>query len=221
MKKISKKIKICGIKNLKILNFLIKNSVDYFGLIFYDKSPRYVDINQASNLIDAAKYTKIKAVGVFVDFPIKSIQKYINKLNLKFIQLHGNESNEYIKFIKKNNDIKIIKTIGIKDGKDIQAVKNFLDADYLLFDYKPVSNNELPGGNAKKFDWKIIRNLNISKKCFLSGGVNETNIRKALSLKNLYGFDISSGVEDKPGLKNIDKISMILNIINNKNEHKK
>ena len=219
MKKNYRKIKICGIKDSKILQFLINNSVDYFGLIFYEKSPRYINIDEASNLTKIAKDTKTKAVGVFVDLPINEIQKYINNLDLKFIQLHGNESENYIKKIKDNNDVRIIKKIGINVKKDIFLIKKFLVADYMLFDYKPKHDNELPGGNAKKFNWEIIKNLNIEQKWFLSGGINERNIKNALNLNNLYGFDISSGVEDRPGIKSIEKISKILSIINKKNEY--
>ena len=215
-----RKLKICGIKDSKTLNFLNKNAVDYFGLIFYERSPRYVDINKAYNLTNIAKHTKTKSVGVFVDLPIKKIQKYIDKLNLKLIQLHGNESDRYIQDIKNNNNIKIIKNIAIRNKKDLELTKKFLNADYLLFDYKSNSINELPGGNAKQFDWEIINNLRIEKKWFLSGGINESNIKNALKLKNPYGFDISSGVEDRPGVKNTDKILKIINIMRKqKNEY--
>ena len=215
----STKIKICGIKNSNILKFLIDNSVDYFGLIFYEKSPRYINIDEASNLTKIAKDTKTKAVGVFVDFPINIIQKYIDNLNLKFIQLHGNESKNYINKIKNNNDIKIIKKIGINNKKDTLLTKEFTIADYILFDYRPIYKDELPGGNAKKFNWEIVKNLNIEQKWFLSGGINVENIQNALDLNNLYGLDISSGVEDMPGVKSIEKISKILNIINKRNEY--
>ena len=72
----NRKIKICGIKNSNILKFLVDNSVDYFGLIFYEKSPRYIDIAEASDLIRIAKDTKTKAVGVFVDFSIVGFDLY-------------------------------------------------------------------------------------------------------------------------------------------------
>ena len=77
----------------------------------------------------------------------------------------------------------------------------------------------MPGGNAKKFNWEIVKNLNIEQKWFLSGGINVENIQNALDLNNLYGLDISSGVEDMPGVKSIEKISKILKIINIRNEY--
>ena len=72
----------------------------------------------------------------------------------------------------------------------------------------------MPGGNAKSFDWSILKNVNISKPWFISGGINKNNINKLLENLNPYGIDISSGVEDRPGIKNINKIREIVKIIN-------
>ena len=214
-------IKICGITSKETVKFLINNHVDYFGLIFYKKSPRYIDLNKAYQLTKISRDTKLKAVGVFVNYSLIEIQKYIDTLNLKFIQLHGNEDISYIHKLKKNNDVTIIKAFGIKDLKDFKIANEYLDVDYFLFDYKPTKNYELPGGNAKSFNWKITRNVKILKKWFLSGGINENNIKEAIGIKNLYGIDISSGVEEKLGVKSDNKISRILKIIKNTNEYKK
>ena len=215
-----KKIKICGIKNQKILNFLITNSVDYFGLIFYKNSPRFLKLEQAYKLIKIAQNSKIEGVGVFVNSEIDMINQYIKKLELKYIQLHGNEDYKYIEEIKNiNKNIKIIKAIGVNTSTDIKKTKKFSNADYFLFDYKPKIKEDLPGGNAKKFNWEIIRNLKISKSWFLSGGINEINIKNALNIKNVYSLDISSGVEDKPGIKNIKKIRNITNFVKKYGEY--
>ena len=89
----------------------------------------------------------------------------------------------------------------------------YSNTDYYLFDYKP-NNNELPGGNAKSFDWSLLRNINISKPWFISGGINIDNIGDILNNLIPYGIDISSGVEDHSGIKNSKKITEIMNIIN-------
>tara|TARA_B100001029_G_scaffold99201_1_gene81582 strand:+ start:7 stop:663 length:657 start_codon:yes stop_codon:yes gene_type:complete len=214
MKKKFKKLKICGIKDPKILNFLIKKNVDYFGLIFFKKSPRYVDITKAYKLSKIANKKKIKTVGVFVNMRLDNLQKHIDKLNLKFIQLHGRESNSYINKIKrKNKNIKVIKVIKLNNLKDAINLNNFNEADFYLFDYKGRRSNELPGGNAKSFNWKILEKITINKEWFLSGGINKYNIKNAVNIKSIYGLDISSGVESKPGIKNINKINEIIEII--------
>ena len=84
-----------------------------------------------------------------------------------------------------------------------------------LFDYKPL-NYELPGGNAKTFDWKLIRGINVTKPWFLSGGININNIKEIKNYAIPYGIDISSGVEDKLGIKNNYKIISLLKIYDSK-----
>ena len=209
-------IKICGIKSVEIVDFLINNFVNYFGLIFYESSPRFVNLKEADLLVKAAKNSNTKPVGVFVDYKIEKIQTYIDKLNLKYIQLHGNEDNQYIKKLKHNNKLIVIKAIGISHKDDLKKLDNYNDADFFLFDYKPTKIKELPGGNAKSFDWNILKELKSPKKWFLSGGINQINVNDALNILNPYGIDISSGVEDNPGVKNINKIFDFLKTIRSK-----
>ena len=192
-------VKICGIKTLDTLICCANNKVNFFGMIFYNKSPRYINIKDAILLQNEAKKLSINGVGVFVDEKISTINEYIRELGLKFIQLHGNESNNYISELKKNR-INIIKKISIKEKADLYDINNFNLADYFLFDYKP-DNGELPGGNAKSFDWKIIQKLKIEKPWFLSGGIKIKNIQEIKSKIKPYGIDLSSGVEKELGIK--------------------
>ena len=207
------KIKIWGISNNNTIDFLEKKKINYFGLIFYPKSPRNVNFEKALSLINYNTNKRIHPVGVFVNYDIIKIFEIIKKLNLKFIQLHGKENDEYILKIKEKFDIKIIKTIGVQSTKDLETMENYPNANYFLFDYKPI-NEELPGGNAKSFDWSILKDFNIDKPWFISGGININNISKILENLIPYGIDISSGVEDQPGIKNIKKIEEITKVIN-------
>ena len=207
------KIKICGIKDTNTLNCCSANNVDYFGLLFYKKSPRNINLKKASELIIKNKKTNISPVGVFVNHEISELNVIIKELNLKIIQLHGNEDNKYIIKLKEFKNLKVIKSIGIKDSKDLSKIKRYENADYFLFDYKP-NENELPGGNSKSFNWSILQNLKIDKPWFISGGINIKNVNVLLKKLNPYGIDISSGVEDIPGKKNAVKIENIMNAIN-------
>ena len=99
---------ICGIKNLETLDCCIANNVDFFGLIFYKKSPRNIEIKDAQKLIFSSKNKSISSVGVFVNEPIIQLQNLLKILKLDYIQLHGNEDKNYISEIKKKNSIKII-----------------------------------------------------------------------------------------------------------------
>ena len=206
-------IKICGIKNKETLLCCEKNNVNFFGMIFYKKSPRNIDLQKAKELQIESKSLKINGVGVFVDEEIKKIKNYIQELGLKFVQLHGNEDANYINELNKS-DVKVIKKISIKNYKDIEKINDFMNANYFLFDYKP-EFNELPGGNARSFDWNIIKNFQIDKPWFLSGGVNINNIQLIKTKINPFGIDLSSGVEKELGIKDNHIINNFIEKFNN------
>ena len=198
--------KICGLKDVESLNCCEENNVDFFGMIFYEKSPRNITLNEAETLINTSKELRIRPVGVFVDHEISDLKKIISSLGLKNIQLHGNEDQLYIDEIKRQFDVKIIKKISINNSEDLNIINKFNNIEYLLFDYKP-NNNELPGGNSKSFDWNLLKGKEIKLPWFISGGINETNIKKIQNLLNPNGIDLSSGVEGSIGIKSNSKIN--------------
>ena len=192
--------KICGLKEINKVDFCEKKNVDFFGMIFYDKSPRYITLKQAQELVNFSKNKNIKPVGVFVNENLEIIKSFIKNLDLKIVQLHGKENDEYIKKIKHNSNLEVIKSISIKDKEDLRKINYYQANDYFLLDYKP-EKNELPGGNAKQFDWSLLSDLNINKPWFLSGGINKSNINKIKNYINPDGIDLSSGVEEAQGIK--------------------
>lgn len=204
--------KICGIKNTETLLCCEKNNVNFFGMIFYQKSPRYISIEIAKKLQERSKDLNIEGVGVFVNKNINEIQEIINKLQLKFIQLHGSEDELYIETLKKTG-VKIIKSISLRNEKDLNKIDNFKSVDYFLFDYKPLKN-ELPGGNAKSFNWNILKNLKTNKSWFLSGGININNIDQISDDIKPFGVDLSSGVEKELGIKDNDIINNFMGKLN-------
>ena len=192
-------IKICGIKNQDTLICCENNNINFFGMIFYPKSPRNITIENAYKLNKISEKLNINGVGVFVNKEINELQEIIKYVNLKYVQLHGSEDELYIKNLKKFG-IKVIKSISISNEDDLKKINNYQTADYFLFDYKP-KKNELPGGNSKSFDWNILKNLNTDKPWFLSGGINLNNIQQILVDINPCGIDLSSGVEKELGIK--------------------
>ena len=198
--------KICGLKTKESLLCCEENNADFFGMIFYEKSPRNISFNEAKDLISASKKMRIIPVGVFVNHEINDLKKIILSLGLKYIQLHGSENQQYIDEIKKKLNIKIIKKISINNSEDLNIINKFKNIEYLLFDYKP-NNNELPGGNSKSFDWNLLKEQQIKLPWFISGGINETNIKKIQNLINPNGIDLSSGVEVSKGIKSNSKIN--------------
>ena len=200
--------KICGLKTKDSLICCEKNNADFFGMIFYKKSPRNISIDQAKLLINFSKKFKIKPVGVFVDHNIDELKKIILSLNLKYIQLHGNEDQRYIDKIKEQFNLKIIKKLSIRNANDLNKINIYNNIDYILFDYKP-QKNELPGGNSKSFEWSLLSGQNIDLPWFISGGINESNIKNIKNILNPNGIDLSSGVEGSLGIKSIKKINSL------------
>ena len=208
-------IKICGIKNKETLVCCEKNKVDFFGMIFYHKSPRNITYEEARILIDVSREFAIKPVGVFVNHDIKELKKIIYSLNLNFIQLHGDEDQLYIDELKDKFKLKIFKKISIKTNQDFKEANKFNNIDYLLFDYKP-NSDELPGGNSKSFNWNFLKEQKIDLPWFVSGGINHENIKKLQNLINPYGIDLSSGVEEQKGIKSINKINKFFRVFYDK-----
>tara|TARA_B100001057_G_C22631183_1_gene864440 strand:- start:304 stop:933 length:630 start_codon:yes stop_codon:yes gene_type:complete len=206
-------IKICGIRDTDTLLCCEKNKVNYFGMIFYTKSPRNISLENAKRLLNISENLNINGVGVFVNENINKLEKIILNLNLKILQLHGDEDENYINYFK-NIGVKIIKAISIRSKDDLNKIYNYKNADYYLFDYKPL-NDELPGGNAKSFDWNILQNLKTDKPWFLSGGIDSNNIKHIISDINPYGIDLSSGVEKELGIKDNGIINNFIGKLNN------
>ena len=203
--------KICGLKKRESVICCEENKVDFFGLVFYEKSPRNINHNKAKQLVEFSKKLSIKPVGVFVNHKISDLKNIIRLLNLKYIQLHGEENQSYINEIKKEFKLKIIKKISIKNQSDLNKINDIENIDFLLFDYKPKSN-ELPGGNSKSFDWSLLKGVTIKLPWFISGGINESNIKNIQKTINPHGIDLSSGVEESLGIKSNKKINNLIRL---------
>ena len=203
--------KICGLKEKDSLICCEANKVSFFGLVFYEKSPRNINRNKAKQLVEFSKNLSIKPVGVFVNHKISDLKNIIRLLNLKYIQLHGEENQSYINEIKKEFKLKIIKKISIKNQSDLNKINDIENIDFLLFDYKPKSN-ELPGGNSKSFDWSLLKGVTIKLPWFISGGINESNIKNIQKTINPNGIDLSSGVERSLGIKSNKKINNLFRL---------
>jgi phosphoribosylanthranilate isomerase len=208
------KIKICGITDLSIANFCIDNDADYLGFVSYEHSPRNISLHDSKDII--SKLSKpIDTVAVTVNANINDI-KEIEDSGFNYIQLHGSEDLSYLGAIKKNTQLKIIKAFGISTQADFNNVNDYSDlCDYFLLDAKP-EETEMPGGNAKKFDWSLLGGQNLKKKFFLSGGLNIDNLEIALKNNITSFFDVSSSVESSPGVKDKVKISDFINKVKTK-----
>ncbi len=203
------KIKICGQNNPAIINHCLDLDISYQGLVFYEKSPRFIDIDTLALINQYFKSHKDKFVGVFVNPSIDEIKKKLKVFDFDTIQLHGNEDQNFINKVKSKFKKKIYKSISPEDFKKTELI----NVDQFLIEAKP-SSNQMPGGNNKTWDWSDFKNI---KKLpyILSGGLNVTNIKKAISLTGADFVDINSGVEEQPGEKSLNLIDGIISSIYN------
>ncbi len=203
------KIKICGQNNPAIINHCLDLNISYQGLIFYEKSPRFIDMDTLSLVNQYFKLHKDKFVGVFVNPSIDEIKNKLEVFDFDTIQLHGNEDQNLISEIKSNFKKNIYKSISPEDFKTTELI----DVDQFLVEAKP-SSNQMPGGNNQTWDWSDFKNIQ-KLPYILSGGLNVTNIQKAIILTGADFVDINSGVEEQPGEKSLTLIDGIISSIYN------
>ena len=196
-------IKICGIKDLNILNQLIElEAIDFIGFIFFEKSPRNVS-NNFLNIVNGINLKNKRAVCVYVDASKEFIQQTSSNFQNPILQFHGNESNDFCKSFNKD----FWKVIRVKDSNSINIVSDYPDASAILFENY---TKGLYGGTGSVFDWSLLKNINKNdKKIIISGGINIENVDNAISV-NPWCIDINSGVETSPGVKDLDLIKQVL-----------
>ena len=197
------KIKICGLKRLEDIEIVNKYRPDYMGFVFAD-TKRKVSHELARQLKDKLD-PEIISVGVFVDAPKEEIVELFENGTIEMAQLHGLESEDYIKDLKAMTDNRLIVIKAIEMSQDTDLLKyDSSNADYLLHDSGKASG--------KTFDWRLIRK-DLKKDFFLAGGLNKDNVTQAIEEFEPYAVDLSSSLEVN-GFKNEDKIKEIMEIIN-------
>ena len=207
------RVKICGITDIADMDTCLRYGVHYAGLMFFEKSPRFVDLNLARKLSLHAG-DQIKKVGVTVNLDNQTIDKILAKVPLDFIQLHGHETPERVQEIKTRYKLPVIKAIGVSKKSDLESILLFKDvADQLLIDAKSLSSSVLPGGNGLNFDWNLLKNFKFECPWLLAGGLTSENVKKAIKLTGANQLDLSSGVEKTPGQKDEEKISLFMSSI--------
>ncbi len=207
--------KICGIKDSSALDAAVTGGARFVGLVFYPRSPRYVSPEAAAALAARAP-KRITKVGLTIDADDDTIGKILNQVPLDMLQCHGKEEPERIEQLKMRFGLPVMKAVGIAAEEDVARAGRYEDcADWLLFDAKPPETlpNALPGGNALVFDWNLIAGSDWSKPWMLSGGLNAGNVADAIKVTGARAVDVSSGVEDSPGVKSPERVSAFLNAV--------
>ena len=193
------KIKICGITNKEDALWAVNLKVDALGFIFAD-SPRRVEPEIVQGIIELLP-PFISSVGVFVNEDREKVKEITESCHLTTLQFHGQESPSYCEGFKQ----KIVKALRIKDKSVLKKAVQYKDkVDAYLLDTYSASKY---GGTGKTFDWRIAKEIKkFGLPIILSGGLNPENIREAISEAEPYAVDVSSGVEERPGKKNLKKL---------------
>ena len=230
-------IKVCGMRDARNIREVSQLGVDMIGMIFYPKSPRYVEMqsSHAGIIPDYAKEdigasdssgcssesvsTSAKSparVGVFVDDMVQNIVTRVVNYHLDYVQLHGNEPREMCENLRLTLDpdirpgIKIIKAISVSDASDIQKYKEYVGAvDLFLFDTKC----KTVGGSGQQFDWQVLDQYDGEVPFLLSGGIGPEDASRlhAFHHPKCIGIDLNSHFEIEPGVKDVEKLKGFLN----------
>lgn len=194
------KIKICGLSREEDIEYANQVMPDYIGFVFWEPSRRYVTHKRAAELRGLLK-PEIPAVGVFVDAPLGEIASLLEEGVIDMAQLHGDETEEDIRYLQAVTGKPVIKAVRVKSRCDVEA---WLDsqADYLLFDSGM--------GSGVAFDWSLL--ADIPREFFLAGGLNSDNLKQAAETVRPCAVDLSSGVETD-GVKDMDKMQQAVRAV--------
>jgi indole-3-glycerol phosphate synthase/phosphoribosylanthranilate isomerase len=193
------KVKICGTTSLSGAKLVKDSPASFAGLIFAEKSKRFVTLEQAKQISYAVPF---QYVGVFVDASIEQVVNYAKELGLVAVQLHGKENQTYIDMLRKQlpTQCQIWLAKGVKDtlpSLDESAV------DYFLLDCQI---GEQSGGTGQTFSWQLLDEITDKSNIVLAGGINPNNVKQAANIQ-VAMLDLNSGVESAPGIKQQDKIN--------------
>lgn len=214
------KVKMCGISKVETISAVVEAKPDYMGLVFAP-SKRQVTVDQAKTLVEELhkQYTKrynngteqsnndeIKTVGVFVNETLDNLVTIAKETNLDAVQLHGDEDEAFIQSLKERTNVEVWKAVQIRSAVDAET---WIDssADMLLFD---AYHKDERGGTGEVFDWSCLDEF--ERPFMLAGGIDCTNVARAIRTVRPYGIDISSGIETA-GVKDDEKIKAFTNIV--------
>jgi phosphoribosylanthranilate isomerase len=204
--------KICGLKSPEAVAAAVVGGASLVGFVFYAKSPRCVDPATVKRLA-AQVPPSVRKVGLIVDESDDRIAAILAGCDLDLLQLHGAETPERVAEIRARFGKKVIKAIAVSEAADLDRAAAYEGvADYLMFDAKPPKSmvGALPGGNALSFDWTLLAGRRFRRPWFLAGGLTPDNLVEAVRISGAPMVDVSSGVEDRPGEKNVSKIKAFL-----------
>jgi phosphoribosylanthranilate isomerase len=199
-------IKICGLSEPESVMAAVGAGANHVGFVFFPHSPRNVLLDAVAGLSSQVP-DRVGRVGLFVDADDALIGQSVSAGRLTAIQLHGAEDPARAAQVRARFGLPVWKAASVRTRADIDAALGFRGAaDRLLFDAKAPSGSDLPGGNGVRFDWRLLEGVHIGMPWGLAGGLDPDNVAEAVGATGAPLVDVSSGVEDAPGIKSPEKI---------------
>ncbi len=211
----SVRAKICGVNTVDAAEAAASNGAGFVGFVFYPPSPRDVAPERAAD-IALALGSRVSTVGLFVDADDTTIAGALARVPLDMLQLHGSESPDRVRAVRARHGRPVMKAIAVAAAADLDRARAYdAAADWLLFDARATAESDLPGGNARAFDWQLLSGVRFSRPWMLSGGLSAANVAEAVAVTSAETVDVSSGVEDRRGHKDPDLIAAFLSAVGN------
>lgn len=205
-------VKICGLDSPGAVAAAVDGGARLVGFVFFPPSPRALSPGKAAQLALPVPAGILK-VGVVVDADDATLDAILAGPSLDLLQLHGAETPERVTEIKARTGLGVIKALPVAAPGDLEAADAYLGvADRLMFDARPPAEADRPGGHALAFDWELIRGRSWPLPWLLAGGLEAANLAEAVRTSGARCVDVSSGVEDRPGLKSPGKITEFLDL---------
>jgi phosphoribosylanthranilate isomerase len=203
-------VKICGLRDEAAVAAAVTGGAGLVGFVFFARSPRCVTSAEAARLMAKVPAGVVK-VGLVVDADDEAIAAIVGEAPLDMLQLHGRETPERVAAVRARFGLPVMKAVAVGGPDDVAVARTFeAVADRLLFDARPPAGATRPGGNALPFDWALLKETTWEKPWLLAGGLTAENVAQAVRASGAPGVDVSSGVEDAPGVKNPAKIKAFL-----------
>lgn len=201
----SPQIKICGITRIDEAVACATLGADAIGCVFYPKSPRHLTDHQARNICLAIP-KQVRAVGVFANETFTRIMRRVERCGLWAVQLHGQESPNLITRLRKESLV-VIKALFAEGQPSFEDASKYHASAFLL----ECGRGKLPGGNARRWDWSLANGTGNRHPLIIAGGLSPDNILYAMKVSRPRAVDVSSGVENSPGIKDLVKVAAFIN----------
>ncbi len=205
--------KICGLSTPETVRAALDGGAAYVGFVTFPKSPRHLAPEAAGRLAEAAR-GRAKIVSVLVDPSDGLLDEVRTASRPDLIQLHGGEPPSRVREVAARTGAGVIKALPVSTAADLDAARAYEGAaDHLMFDAKPPTGSQLPGGVGARFDWTLTAGRRFARPWFLAGGLDPWNVAEAVALSGAPAVDVSSGVERGPGMKDPALISAFLGAV--------